>query len=84
MLSKCANPSCPEEFKYLGRGKLFLAEPDSVLTMSGDEIVARCYWLCDHCRKFYRIEFVDSAPVLRPVLQEMPRAAIKGSSDNAA
>lgn len=84
MLSKCANPSCTEEFKYLGKGKLFLAEPDSVLMMSGEEITASCYWLCETCCAFYRVEFVDAVPVLRSLVQEVPAMGPKIIKDSAA
>lgn len=34
MVSECANRSCAEKFKYLGAGKLFLANPTQGLQMS--------------------------------------------------
>jgi hypothetical protein len=67
MLDGCANPSCHATFKYLGTGKLFLQQPDSVLSMSSEEITQRCYWLCESCCKLYRIDFSEMAPVVTPL-----------------
>ncbi len=72
MLSKCANLSCNEQFRYFGSGKLFLPDPDAVLRMSGDEMTACCHWLCEHCCKLYRIDFVNALPVLTPLPQNAP------------
>jgi hypothetical protein len=70
MLSKCANATCDEQFKFLGKGKLFLAQPDSVFKMTRDEIAASCYWLCENCCKVYRIDFVNSLAVVKPLVAE--------------
>ena len=59
MVSKCANPDCPEVFRYFHVGKLFRMETlsgfDRRRAMSQDESRPRplrrteFYWLCENC-----------------------------------
>lgn len=58
MVTKCANPNCPNEFHYLRNGKLFLVEVDDKGPVpSGPQLVTQRrrpqrvehYWLCDEC-----------------------------------
>jgi|SRR3954463_10902494 hypothetical protein len=59
MLHKCANAVCPRLFRSLGRGKLFLFEPNHPATAAlrrerinrGGRATQRRerYWLCDDC-----------------------------------
>jgi hypothetical protein len=55
VLHKCANPACPNLFRSLSHGKLFLVETDNPAAAA---LVARKersgrrterYWLCDGC-----------------------------------
>lgn len=64
MVSDCANRCCNEKFKYLGEGKLFLANPLQGLQMSQQQLFEQCYWLCKECSKYYRIEFHQGVPQL--------------------
>lgn len=54
MLSKCANPACSEQFRYLHQGKLFQLSPvPDVEAMTGiflPQLYER-FWLCDRCCK---------------------------------
>jgi hypothetical protein len=59
MLDKCANQNCEEKFKYFGEGKLFLRNVNAVFTMSRDELVNECYWLCPACATEFKVEFVN-------------------------
>jgi hypothetical protein len=44
-VSKCANPQCPQEFKKLGEGKLFVRRSEK-----GDkEAKQTALWLCEAC-----------------------------------
>jgi hypothetical protein len=51
MLSKCANPACSANFRYLHEGRLFHVEIG--LAAPGPENVARFerFWLCEECSK---------------------------------
>jgi hypothetical protein len=53
MLSKCANPECFEQFRYLHQGKIFLLTPSQDLqaTESQSELLEERFWLCDRCCK---------------------------------
>lgn len=59
MVSKCANPGCPTEFKYFREGRLyeFTAGEDGSWK-SSSEVPGRShrrelFWLCEHCAQFY-------------------------------
>jgi hypothetical protein len=52
MLSKCANPDCQEQFRYLHQGKLFQLSPVPELQQFTEESYGSLYerfWLCDKC-----------------------------------
>jgi hypothetical protein len=65
MLHKCANPACPNPFRKLSEGKLFLVETDrfssSKLTLRRwDEGVQRRvehFWLCAQCAAVLTLTF---------------------------
>ena len=54
MLSKCANPECFEQFRYLHQGKIFQLSPtpevQAVMCDSSGPLYER-FWLCDRCSK---------------------------------
>lgn len=56
MLAKCANPSCTNSFRYLGRGKLFLVGPPRLnIAPRGESAIKlparkrEWFWLCEQC-----------------------------------
>lgn len=59
MVTKCANPSCENPFRYLRKGKLFLLEKPPITlisVLSPPEAEFRqsaprgeYFWLCDEC-----------------------------------
>ncbi len=52
MLSKCANPSCTESFRYFGEGRLFRLEADPIsrsYTLFPDSFQEEYFWLCPAC-----------------------------------
>lgn len=54
MLSKCANPECSEQFRFLHQGKLFLIVPTPDVRASAYGSLPFLYerfWLCDSCSK---------------------------------
>ena len=50
MVSKCSNPSCSTEFKYLGEGRLF--EFESVSSRATRDF----HWLCNECAKSLKLQ----------------------------
>jgi hypothetical protein len=65
MLSKCANPSCLNEFHYFGEGKVFeIRWEGSSSATHGAHGKKRAhiehYWLCSHCASTLTIA-LDSA-----------------------
>ena len=60
MLSKCANPDCPEQFRSLRYGRLFVldtAQPNLEATVPIRRRPQRLeyFWLCDRCCKSKRV-----------------------------
>jgi hypothetical protein len=53
MVSKCANPACPEIFRYLHQGKLFRFEwnlaQDSSSGIRDSLRHLEFFWLCESC-----------------------------------
>ena len=52
MLSKCANPECCEQFRYLHQGRLFHLSPTPEVQALNDdshEALHERFWLCDQC-----------------------------------
>jgi hypothetical protein len=71
MLSKCANPSCSAQFRYLGEGRIFtlLAGPHSVPTDlvwdQATETKVERYWLCKACSQTMTVCRVKDRTVVR-------------------
>lgn len=58
MLTKCANPSCEQEFQYDCGGELFLFEPESVLhdgKLQKQTYPTEYFWLCQQCASMMTI-----------------------------
>ena len=54
MVSKCANPACDAQFRYLHQGKLFMVDPISPSEQpdfKGGPGQMSFYWLCDACAR---------------------------------
>ncbi len=54
MLSKCANPNCSAQFRYLHLGKLFHLCPIPEIAKINEDCSGELYerfWLCDECCK---------------------------------
>jgi len=80
MLSKCANPFCPNEFRYFGEGKVFEIRRDRLSTTAPGHGKARArtehYWLCSNCSSTLTLA-VDSSHnivVIRRPAEEADRA----------
>ena len=58
MLSKCANPECSEQFRYLHQGKMFclIPAPKAAATSYGSlEFLYERFWLCERCSKNMKV-----------------------------
>jgi hypothetical protein len=58
MLSKCANPECSEQFRYLHQGKMFclIPTPKGAASRYGSlETLYERFWLCDRCSKEMKV-----------------------------
>ena len=66
MLHKCANPACPNPFRYLRQGKLFQVETDDFTTSISGLVTPKrgrlrslrrveYYWLCDECSSVFTL-----------------------------
>jgi hypothetical protein len=58
MLSKCANPECSEQFRYLHQGRLFCLTPTPEVqaTSYGSlEFLYERFWLCERCLKEMKV-----------------------------
>jgi hypothetical protein len=73
MLSKCANPTCTESFRYLHEGRIFSAILEDKGVVPGadgsPETPRRVerYWLCDSCARSMTLVLHDDRVVLRPI-----------------
>jgi len=72
MLSKCANPECPEKFLFLHLGKLFCLGPTPEIEASAGalSLPQERFRLCDRCAKIMTIVWdgtkARSYPCLKP------------------
>jgi hypothetical protein len=65
MLHKCANPTCPNPFRKLSEGKLFLVETDGLSSSKsglrrwdeGTQRRVEHFWLCAQCAAVLTLTF---------------------------
>jgi hypothetical protein len=60
VLTKCANPSCLEEFRSLRSGRLFVTGPANVRVANNASTTSKprqleYFWLCSRCSQTMRI-----------------------------
>lgn len=70
MLSKCANPECSEQFKYLHQGKLFQLTPTPEVQAVEEGCCRALYerfWLCDRCSKLMTLVWGGTKAKLIPL-----------------
>ena len=83
MLTKCANPSCPENFRYLGKGRLFRLEADPVSRSYNsypESIQEEYFWICPACAECYTLHLEEGG---RVSVTPLPRSA-KGKPHSLA
>lgn len=83
MISKCANPDCPEQFRYLHQGKLFHLTPTpdvQAATGSGFEFMYERFWLCERCCKEMTLVWGGTQVELVPLPADpiTPSAVVSG------
>ena len=72
MVSKCANPSCSAQFRYLCKGKLFLMDTSHRMPVGVDSVRPSSlhrYWLCENCSRTFTIEVEDSGEIKLTALE---------------
>ncbi len=86
MIDKCANPECPEPFRYFRGGRLFQVDHDDtghrilgpfLVSESGGKHRLEHFWLCAGCARRMTLT-IDSERGVIPVLfgsQARKRAA---------
>lgn len=62
VLSKCANPECSQQFRYLHSGKLFCLTPTPEIEAIGGVIpkLSERFWLCERCSKTMTLVWVGT------------------------
>ncbi len=85
MLHKCANPTCPNPFRKLSEGKLFLVEMEDgdprnrLRARSEGKIPHRIehFWLCSDCASVLTLSFQrDRGVVPIPLPETAKRSAL--------
>jgi hypothetical protein len=96
VLSKCANPECSEQFRFLHEGKIFHLTPTlEVQEMSEDAFPSlyERFWLCDRCSTKMTLIWagthaklvpLPAAPVAMPAVLAGKVVARKRSTKRAA
>jgi hypothetical protein len=73
MVSKCANPTCSEVFRYLHQGKIFQLTPTPEVEAVGGGFLPSLYerfWLCDKCCREMTLVWGGNEPKLVPLRAE--------------
>jgi hypothetical protein len=79
MLSKCANPECSEQFRYLHQGKLFCLHPTpriAASTYGSLELLYERFWLCDRCCKEMQVIWDGVKAKVVPLPRRMTAMAV--------
>jgi hypothetical protein len=71
MLSKCANPACSTNFRYLSEGKLYLIDSKAASVRHGARAVKSAdksciyeyFWLCSACCRHMTIQIDNKLEV---------------------
>lgn len=79
MLSKCANPTCSEIFRYLREGKIFRLTPSPTLQATGvmlGSLLTERFWLCDRCAKEMTVVWAGTRAQVAPLPQNKQEPAV--------
>jgi hypothetical protein len=73
MVSRCLNPECREELRYLRHGRVV-----RVVRGNHEQILVEHYWLCGSCFKEYDFRFFgDGQVALARKPQSVPQKAVR-------
>ncbi len=79
MLSKCANPGCSAQFRYLHLGKLFhlcpIPELDKINEDCSGELYER-FWLCQECCQKFTVIWDGVQAQVVPVREHLPKPTV--------
>jgi hypothetical protein len=78
MLSKCVNPACFANFRYLHEGKVFRLERGGP-RIEDSAAVSRSFeyfWLCGTCASFLTVVFEGKTVTVRPLHLELPASSL--------
>jgi hypothetical protein len=95
VLDKCANPDCPNAFRQLSQGKLFVVETGPVIisnTRLWNRRTSRRvehYWLCDDCASVMTLSYekgrgIKAVPLPKVTQKLPPRNAALGEASAAS
>lgn len=79
MVSKCANPACSEQFRYLHLGKLFQLSPIPEIEKSEygfNPVLYERFWLCDRCAREMTIVWLGTGARVVPLANKQSTAAL--------
>ena len=85
MLSKCANPACSAQFKYLHQGKLFTLSPTPNLQSCKHgslEFLYERFWLCDSCCKAMTVVWGGTGAKIVPLPEKGIERKPAGSAES--
>lgn len=85
MLSKCANPECDQELRYLRAGKVFKVESgnETPFVVNGSKPVRRVehFWLCGDCAEKLTLLYENGAiSVVRKQVLPFRRTMVAAAS----
>jgi len=78
MLSKCVNPACAANFRYLHEGKVFRLERNAHADNSDiHSHNFEYFWLCSNCANFFIVVFEQQSVRVRPLHLELPPSSVQ-------
>ena len=79
MLSKCANPGCFANFRYLHEGRVFrLERGDPRIETIGEQVRSLEYfWLCERCSKSLKLVYERGCVTVHPVHLQLPASSLE-------
>jgi hypothetical protein len=84
MISKCANPACAAQFRYLHEGRVFNIEIPVPSARPADLSCHRIehFWLCEGCVKVLKVVLDNGVVITRPLHPEVPEAPPDDEREN--
>jgi len=75
VLSKCLNPACSAQFRYLHEGKIFKIATASPFPEPPDSASHKVeyFWLCGHCAQTLKVVLDHGVVTIRPLPLELSK-----------